>query len=1037
MAESVYLTVRKAENSLIAFRSKLMVLARRYGLSQSAQDRWLLKMDSLLASLLNGREEVVLAITLQEANISYAIVVPDATELGSVGGLDASSRSGNGSLAGNNPLDAEQCVNLAAQLREKSRDELLEELHAKNQALAAHQEGLEHEIARRTAALVASEEMARTIIEGAPSSLAIIDSDGNILLWNHTAEYTYGYTAAQAIGNSIFDLLQMQLFGELASVLKLPLQLNHATQLKEKAYEVTTYTQDGHLVPVDLGISIFELGGRCQAAMFLRDVTARKQVEKEINEAKRKAEEAVEVKSMFLANMSHEIRTPMNAIIGMSHLALNTELTPKQRDYIGKIHTSATLLLGIINDILDFSKIEAGKLSVEQVDFYLEDVFHNVSMVTGQKAFDKGLELLFSIPREVPVTLCGDPLRLGQVIINLVNNAVKFTEEGEISVSVSRGEFQDGKIELIFEVSDTGIGMTEKQTQGLFQAFTQADGTTTRKYGGTGLGLSISRRLVELMGGGIRVESSPGIGSRFTFNIWFTLSEQPLRQHDAVPDLLSHIRTLIVDDNEHARDILGELLTSMKVPVEAVSSGVESLRVIKAAQERGEPFDLVFMDWNMPLLNGIETAKRIRNELPHETQPRIVIVTAYDKDEVQGEMEGINLAGVLTKPVSSSHLFDILMNLFVGLTPNGAKSQRVEVSSSNWLLTGIRVLLTEDNEINQQIAVELMESKGMLVTVASNGQEAIEQLSLSLQKGERFDIIFMDLQMPVMDGYEASRRIRAMNEFDQTPLIAMTAHAMVEERDRCLSLGMNDHISKPIDPELLYRTINKWCQGKRNTSIPVNGNDSSTAGCSLRDIPSLDVKNGLLRVAGNEKLYARLLSQMMNEQADIVRRIEIALEKGEHELAIRYAHTLKGTAANLGAVLTSDIASRLEISLLNAVNQEEIRDLLDEMASHLATFFGLLAGALNRPLPQRVKSGALDNKTQARLYRLVQLLQEMDASVLDYFDEHYLFFQELLGSEDFDDCNKYINNCDFASAKSVLNNAIAIYPLDLDKLGEA
>ncbi|ENY72498.1 hypothetical protein G114_07465 [Aeromonas diversa CDC 2478-85] len=1030
MVDPIFIIVRAAESSLISFRAKLLILARSYGYSQAEQDRWLLNMDAQMLPLLKGGHERALEIRLHEMGASFAIVGPEPLSEG-----DTSLCKSGWSLVGVSRLNLGQCQALASQLREKNRDELLDELHAKNRALAVHQEGLEQEIARRTADLVASEEMARTIIEGAPSSLAIIDSEGRILLWNRTAERTYGYSAAQALGVSLFELLRMALPEELASLLALPLQLSHASLLKEGAYEVPTFTQDGRLVSIDLGVSIFELGGRCQAAMFLRDVTSRKQAESELSEAKVKAEEAVEVKSMFLANMSHEIRTPMNAIIGMAHLALNTELTPKQHDYIGKIHSSATLLLGIINDILDFSKIEAGKLSVERVDFYLDDVFHNVSMVTGQKAFDKGLELLFAIQREVPKALCGDPLRLGQVIINLVNNAVKFTDEGEISVSVSRGEMQSGKIELIFEVSDTGIGMTGKQTQGLFQAFTQADGSTTRKYGGTGLGLSISRRLVELMGGSIRVESSPSIGSRFIFNTWFDVSEQPARHHEIVPERLAHIRTLIVDDNEHARDILGELLTTMSIPVVAVASGTDSLRVLKEAHEQGAPFELVFMDWNMPGLNGIATARRIRHELPPEAQPKIVIVTAYDKDEVQGEMRTVNAAGFLTKPVSSSHLFDMLVNLFVGLVPGGYRPHRQEGPVSDWSLSGIRVLLTEDNEINQQIAVELMESKGLLVTVASNGQEALDRLSCSLH-GDPFDIIFMDLQMPVMDGYEASRQIRAMSQWDQTPLIAMTAHAMVEERERCLSLGMNDHISKPIEPELLYRTISKWCQGKGSTAKtdPVSATELAQR---LRDIASLDVKNGLLRVAGNEKLYTRLLSQMMDEQADIVRRIEIALEKGEHELAMRHAHTLKGTSANLGAILTSDIASRLEVALRTMSGQDDVRAVLDEMREHLNSFFEQLAASLNRPPPQRVKGGELDPAMQAMLYRLAQLLLEMDAGVLDYFDEHYLVLQELLKPDDFSDCSRFINNCDFESARMVLNRAVSIYPLDLDKLGVA
>ncbi|TXZ07195.1 response regulator [Vibrio mimicus] len=1046
MSETIEILLHNSEAGLIALRQKCLTTARCLGLSPTEQDLLTLHAADLFNQLLSVAPSVTLQVTINDSGFTLAGRYPVSVSAPAQQALRMQLNSHRFlcHIVAKRQPSAEDQTKLRELWQEKGRDELLDELHETNRALAQHQAGLEQEIAKRTKELAVSEELSRTIIEGAPSSVAIIDSQGLILLWNKTAITTYGYTADEALGQPLLTLLKMALPPELAAALTLPLRVDQRQLLNEAFYEAETYTRDGNLVPIDLGVSIFELNGQCQAAMFLRDVTARKAAEQELNEAKAKAEEAVEVKSMFLANMSHEIRTPMNAIIGMSHLALKTELTPKQRDYVSKIHSSATLLLGIINDILDFSKIEAGKLSIEHIEFSLEEVLHNVSMVTGQKAFDKGLELLFSLPREIPHKLIGDPLRIGQVVINLVNNAVKFTEQGEISVSVQVGERQPGRIKLLFNVSDTGIGMTEKQTRNLFQAFTQADGSTTRKYGGTGLGLSISRRLVELMEGEISVTSQPDMGSCFTFNAWFDVDENQAPHQKVVPDVLGSIRALIVDDNDHAREILQDMLSMLAIPPETAANGVEALRKLEQGVANGKPFNLVFMDWNMPEMNGIETTRAIRHSFAAEHQPKVVIVTAYDKDDLQQMISEIDICGFLTKPIGQSHLFDLLVNLFVGSKAQASVAARISHHHEHGDIRGLRVLLTEDNEINQQIALELMEAKELVVTIANNGKEALDHLAHSLETQQRFDIIFMDLQMPVMDGYEAARHIRSTPEHDDTPLIAMTAHAMVEERERCLSLGMNDHVSKPIDPDLLYRTIAKWCEGKAKSTATAESNakvepnipEPSTEKTSfeLTDVERLDVKNGLLRVAGNEKLYRRLLSQMMDKEYDIVKRIVVALEHNDRELAVRYAHTLKGTAANLGAVRASDIAARLEIALGKEGEAIQLHSLLDELASHLEHFFALLAKALNRPIPNQMNPQTLDKETIAILHQLHLYLLDMDAAVLDFLEQHYLHLNSLFKSEDFAACCQLISECDFAAAEVALRRAVSLYPLDLGKI---
>jgi CheY-like chemotaxis protein len=615
------------------------------------------------------------------------------------------------------------------------------------------------------------------------------------------------------------------------------------------------------------------------------------------------------------------------------------------------------------------------------------------------------------VPAEVPRGLRGDPLRLGQILINLVNNAIKFTERGEIHLSARTLAESPGRVQLQFCVRDTGIGMTPEQAARLFQPFTQADGSTTRRFGGTGLGLSICKRLVEMMDGRIWVESTVGEGSRFSFTCWLATSDAPARAPRVVPEALNDLRVLVVDDNPVARYILVDAFKGLPVHVTAASSGKEALEMLTAATP---PFQLLLTDWQMPGLNGIELAQRARAALPEP--PRIILATAFGREEVRASAEAAGVDAFLLKPLDRSALIDALVEVFA---PEHIAAQ-APARGSVPRFEGAHVLLVEDNDTNQQIATELLEATGVSADIASNGQQAIERIQAA--GPGRYDLVFMDLQMPVMDGYEATRRLRDDERFRGLTIIAMTAHAMKEERQRCLDVGMNDHVSKPIEPPTLYGVLRRWLHQKLAAEEPWPARASSSI--TLPPLPGFDLDAARRRVNGNETLLLKLLRRFRDEQPRVPQSIRLALQAADRSTAERQAHTLKSVAGNLGLRGVQQSAAELEAAVRQGAAAADLEPALQSLQLALDAAAKVLDAGLPAPegavahRPLRPLEAWLDE-----LRQLASLMEDCSADAAPRFEGLAYDFEGEFGAGAATAVQRALNDYDFDLALQALRAA--------------
>jgi PAS domain S-box-containing protein len=843
--------------------------------------------------------------------------------------------------------------------------------------------------------------------------------DGIVTSWNASAENMFGYRAEEMIGKPMVKLFPPERINEEKFILEQIAQghrVNH--------FETMRIRKDGSPIEVSVTLSpILDASGKVVgASKIARDISPSKQLERELQAAKQAAEAASHAKSEFLANMSHEIRTPMNAVIGLTRLVLETDMTAKQQDYLQKIQRSSRALLAILNDILDLSKIESGRMEVDCTEFSPTQLLQGVADLFAARIEEKGLELFLDIATEIPATAVSDPLRIQQVLSNLVSNAIKFTEKGEIDIRMDLLESGADDMLLHIQVRDTGIGISESAIQQLFQPFSQLDTSITRKYGGTGLGLVISKHLVEMLGGSISVSSMPGQGSTFSFSVRCGKGRQYNWGKDSYR--LKGTRVLVVDDQDTSCVILRRLLESWDFTVETSLSALEGLRMIRAAENTGTPFDLLLLDWKMDGMNGLDLAIELGKEQAEnrlKRQPVVVMVTAYDKELLVREATGCSarIDGFLTKPIVPSALLNTILTVYHyrevehDRKIEHAKAGPYEAARP---LLNARVLLVEDNELNRQVASEFLNKAGLRVSVACHGGEAVHHVQT-----EKFDAVLMDLQMPEMDGFEAARRIRQLPAGKSLPIIAMTAAVMNEDKEACLAAGMNDHISKPIDPQAVIDALLRWIKpngdGLAMQSSPSKTEDWADLQALL---PGFDLSNAMLIFSDDKQQFVNMLNDFCRQFCEEGAIIAEQINSGELETAEKRLHKLKGVTGNLGASDLFLASKALDTQLQNGSLDGKV---FDHWLETFNNTMSLLAGINS-------ESFCNSSASQGDGTSLRSVLEVLDSALAQdsFVDDKLLVrLKALLPKEQqsaYDELNKLIIATDYTEARKVLKTVL-------------